>query len=73
MHRIFDKAIFSLEDDLLKDDLFHLREKLMHTDDSHLKALLSSRAKKEIYTYPPYKLHLDKTDYLKDAREELSL
>ena len=73
MHRIFDKAISSLEDDLLKDDLFHLREKLMHTDDSHLKALLSSRAKKEIYTYPPYKLHLDKTDYLKNAREELSL
>lgn len=71
IQRSFDKVILSIEDDFLKDELAGLRSKLLRADSECLEELLSLRANKEIYTYPPHEIKLDKTDYLKDAREKL--
>lgn len=68
---LFDKVKLSIEDDLLKDELTNLQTKLMRAKDGFLEELLSLRSRKEVYTYPPLEIKLDKTDYLKTEREKL--
>jgi len=70
-YMLFDNAIATVVDDILKDELSHLKEKLTRTVDGYLEDLLSLRLEKKLYTYPPQKLLIDKTDYLRKERAEL--
>lgn len=71
MWRAFDDVIRSIEDDLLKDELANFRTKLMRSEEGYLEELLSLRNEKKVYTYPPVRIDLNKTDYLRDEREKL--
>jgi hypothetical protein len=68
---ICDKSTFSIEDELLKDELQNMKSKLLRTTDDCLQHLLELREKQEVYSFPPYELQLDKTDYLKEERVKL--
>ena len=68
---LLDKVMCDVEDELLKNKILGLRIKLMHTDSEHLMELYRHRKSQDIYTYPPYQIHVDITDYLQEDRAQI--
>lgn len=66
-----NKILNTLDDDLLNNELYNLRSKLLRTDDECIKQLFTLRTQKQLYTYPASKLDLDIKDYLREARNDL--
>lgn len=67
----FDKAAVSIEDEMLKEEMNILKNKLMRTVDGYLDDLLSLKLDKKVYTYPPVTLVIDNIDYLRKERLNL--
>ena len=63
--------VLSVNDDLLRNEILNLRMKLSRMDQEQLTELYTKRNDKEIYTYPPCKISLDITDYLREDRKNL--
>lgn len=66
-----NKVLNTLDDNILNNELYNLRSKLLRTDDDCLKHLYKLRQKKQLYTYPAEKLDIDIRDYLREARNDL--
>ena len=71
MWGVFDKAIVSLDDELLIEDMQHLKSNLMRTTIECLKELVSLRNQNKLYNYPPYILELDDTDVLREETRKM--
>ena len=68
---LFDKVMCDIDDELLKNKILNLRMKLMHTDSEHLMELYRHCKSQDIYTYPPYQIHVDITDDLPEDRAQI--
>lgn len=71
VNKLFHQVVLSVNDDLLRNEILNLRMKLSRMDQEQLTELYTKRNDKEIYTYPPCKISLDITDYLREDRKNL--
>lgn len=71
VNNLFHQVARYVNDDLLRNEILNLRIKLSRMEEEQLTALYTKRNDEEIYTYPPCKINLDITDYLKEDRKKL--
>ena len=62
------KVVESVENQLLKDEVVRLREKLMRLKEGTLTDIYVRKTTQKLFTYPPTVLIIDPTDYLREDR-----
>lgn len=65
---LFDRLEESIDDELLKEDITILRSKLSRIPNAELETLYKIKSSKKLYSFPPYCINVDTTDYLREAR-----